>query len=148
MRRIGYRLIAALIAIGLLAAADEPPPTLRRGIDITHWFRYPPDGNPAALRNYVDDAALEQLRRLGFTFIRLPVQPSMLSSRDAIVSAIARVERHGLAAVVALFPTDWKLEGYTHARSKVISAWRFLAPGLRHLGRADKTAPLRHCPEV
>ena len=133
MRRIGYRLIAAFIAIGLLAAADEPPPTLRRGINITHWFRYPPDRNSDALRNYVDDAALEQLRRLGFTFIRLPVQPSMLSSRDAIVSAIARVERHGLAAVVALFPTDWQLEGNTNDRSKLISAWRFLATGLPHL---------------
>ena len=118
MRRIGYRLIAALIAIGLLAAADEPPPTLRRGINITHWFRYPPDGNSDAFRNYVDDAALEQLRLVGFTFIRLPVQPSMLSSRDAIVSAITRVERHGLSAILARFqPTgNWKATPVTGQR--------------------------------
>src|SRR5262245_33850155 len=49
MRRIGYRLIAAFIAIGLLTAAGEAPSTLRRGINITHWFRYPPDRNPSAL---------------------------------------------------------------------------------------------------
>jgi hypothetical protein len=132
MRRIGYRLIAALIAIGFLVAAGEAPPTLRRGINMTHWFRYPPDRNPSALRSYVDDAVLEELKRLGFTFIRLPVQSSLLSSPDAILAAIARVEQHGLAAVVALFPDDWQLESNTSDRSKLISAWRSLAVSLRH----------------
>src|SRR5262252_8130409 len=103
MRRIGYRLIAAFIAIGLLAGASEVPSTLRRGINITHWFRYPPDRSPGALRDYLDDTTLRRLRRLGFTFVRLPVQTSLLPSREAISEAIARVERHGLAVVVALF---------------------------------------------
>ena len=133
MRRIGYRLIAAFIAIGFLAAAGEPSPMLRRGINITHWFRYPPDRNPNALRSYIDDAMLEQLRRLGFTFIRLPVQPSLLASRDAISTAIARVEQHGLAVVVALFPDDWQLESNTSDRSKLVATWRSLAATLRQL---------------
>src|SRR6185369_14095393 len=36
MRRIGYRLIAACVATCLLSGAGEPPPTLWRGINITH----------------------------------------------------------------------------------------------------------------
>jgi hypothetical protein len=73
MRRIGYRLLAAPLALMLLAAADQPPAALRRGINITHWFRFPPSREPAALRAYLGDAALEELARAGFTFIRWPV---------------------------------------------------------------------------
>ncbi|HEX4171344.1 MAG TPA: cellulase family glycosylhydrolase [Acetobacteraceae bacterium] len=133
MRRIGYRLAAALISMGLLAAADEPPAPLRRGINITHWFRYPPSRDPAALRNYVSDKVLEDLRRVGFTFIRLPVQPDLLASPAALVDAIARVQRHGLAVMVALFADGWHLESDSGDRAKLIATWRALAVALRPL---------------
>jgi len=133
MRQIGHRLIAALTAIGFLTAAAEPPSTLRRGINITHWFRYPLDRNGEALRNYVDDSVLEQLRRLGFTFVRIPIQPDLLSARGALLDAVARVERHGLAAVVALFPDGWRDETSSDQQSKLITIWRSLAASLRHL---------------
>jgi hypothetical protein len=133
MRRIGYRLAAALISMGLLAAADEPPATLRRGINITHWFRYPPSRDAAALRNYISDDALQNLRRVGFTFVRLPVQPDMLASPAALVDAIARVQRHGLAVMVALFADGWHLESDGGDRAKLITTWRTLATALRSL---------------
>ena len=76
---------------------------------------------------------LDQLRQLGFTFLRLPVQPSLLSSRDAILATIARIEQHGLAVVVALFPEDWRLESDSGDRSKLVSTWRSLAGSLRYL---------------
>ncbi len=133
MRRIGYRLIAACIAIAFLVGAGEAPQTLSRGINITHWFRYPPTASPGALRNYIDDATLEQLRQLGFTFVRLPVQTSLLSSPDAILAAVARLQRHGLAVVVALFPNDWRLESNAGDQEKLVTTWQSLAARLRHL---------------
>jgi hypothetical protein len=133
MRRIGYRLAAALIIVGLLAAADEPPATLRRGINITHWFRYPPSRDPAALRNYVGDDVLKALRRVGFTFVRLPVQPDLLGQPGLLVDAIARVQRHGMAVVVALFTDGWHLESDSGDRAKLIATWRTLASALHPL---------------
>ena len=50
MRMIGYRLLAATLALMLLTAAGDLPTTLRRGVNITHWFRFPPRHDPTALR--------------------------------------------------------------------------------------------------
>ncbi len=131
MPRIGYRLLAAALALTLLAATNEPPAALRRGVNITHWFRFPPSGDPAALRAYLDDAALEELRRAGFTFVRIPVQPDLLSAPDALADAVARVQRHHLAVVVALFATGWHLETDPTDRARLLATWRSLASMLR-----------------
>jgi endoglucanase len=133
MRRIGYRLAAALFIIGMLAAADEPPATLRRGINITHWFRYPPLADATALRNYISDERLEGLRRAGFTFVRLPVQPGLLTQSAALVDVIGRVQRHGMAVVVSLFADGWHLENDDRDRAKLIQTWQALATALRPL---------------
>ena len=135
MPTIGYRLLAALLALGLLTGADAPP-ALRRGVNITHWFRFPASRDPAALRGYLDDAALQALKRAGFTFIRLPVQPELLAAPDALTAAVARIERHGLAVVVALFGTDWHLETDPIDRAKLLTTWRVLAPMLRRFDAA------------
>jgi endoglucanase len=136
MPRIGYRLLGAALALSLLGAADAPT-TLRHGVNVTHWFRYPPSRDPAALRSYLDDAALGDLRRSGFTFVRIPVQPDLLVASDALVDALARVERHGLAVVVALFAAeDWHLEAVPADRTKLLAAWQVLAPRLRRLDPA------------
>ena len=88
MPTIGYRLLAAVLALTLLAAAGEPPSAvLRRGINITNWFRFPPSRDPAALRAYLSDAALDELKRIGFTFVRLPVQPDLLRGPEALADA-------------------------------------------------------------
>jgi hypothetical protein len=71
MPTIGYRLLAAVLALTLLAAAGEPPSAvLRRGINITNWFRFPPSRDPAMLRAYLSDTALAGL------------QPSLHSPRN------------------------------------------------------------------
>ncbi|MEJ0016580.1 MAG: cellulase family glycosylhydrolase [Acetobacteraceae bacterium] len=120
----------------LLAAADAPPAALRRGVNITNWFRYPPSGDPAALRGYLDDAALAALRRAGFSFIRLPVQPEMLAARGPLTEAIARMQRHGFAVVVALFGSGWHLESDAGDQARLLAAWRTLAPLLRRFDPA------------
>jgi endoglucanase len=136
MPRIGYRLLAAVLVLVLLGASREPPAALLHGVNITHWFRFPPSRDPAALRGYLDDAALEELRHAGFTFVRLPVQPDLLSEPGALADVVARIERHGLAVVVALFGTGWRLERDPADRAKLLGTWRSLAPALRRLDPA------------
>ncbi len=121
MRRIGYRLLTASLALTLLTGAGDLPDTLRRGVNITHWFRFPPRRDPGALRFYLDDAALDALKHAGFTFIRLPLQPELLARPDALAERSgAGCERHGLAVIVALFPTDWHLETDPADRAKLL----------------------------
>ncbi|MSP01342.1 MAG: hypothetical protein EXR07_09895 [Acetobacteraceae bacterium] len=76
------RLAVAVLALLLLPAAAlaVPPPdrvaALRRGINITGWFRFPASRDPAVLRAWLSDAAMIGLRAAGFTFVRLAADPS------------------------------------------------------------------------
>jgi endoglucanase len=136
------RFLAALLAFALLsgaAHADALPAVLRRGINITNWFRFPPSRDPAALRGYLDDTAMGGLRRAGFTFVRLPVQPELLAAPGvpaALVEAVARLERHGLAVIVTLHPGDWHLETVAGDRARLVAFWRSTAPLLRRFDPA------------
>jgi endoglucanase len=135
-----FRMLAVLLAL-LLGAdiASATPPAerlarLQRGINITNWFRYPPSRDPAALRAYLGDPAMRELRRAGFTFIRLPVQPDVLAAPGVaavLTDAVTRLERNGLAAVVELHPATWRLEIEAGDRAALLAMWHTLAPILR-----------------
>ena len=140
------RLIARLLlaAVALLAAAGRARrhrrPTgsaLARGINITNWFRYPARADEAGLRFYLDDAAIAELRRAGFTFVRLPVQPELLDAVPArlgvLLQAIARLQRAGLAVVVEPHPASWHLEQSEADRGRLLGFWHRVAPTLRSL---------------
>jgi hypothetical protein len=135
MPTIGYRCLAAALAVTLLAgagaAAADTPATLHRGVNITHWFRYPPSRDPSALRSYLDDAAIQQIKEAGFDFVRLPVQPALLDQLDVVTQAVTRLERHGLSVIVSLHPVDWHLETAPSDQARLLSAWRSLAEALR-----------------
>jgi endoglucanase len=139
------RILTALLALLLFSAgaAAEPPAerlaALRRGVNITNWFRFPPSHDPATMRAYLDDAAMRGLRRAGFTFVRLPVQPEVLAApgiASALVDAVARLQRHGLAVIVALHPPNWHLETEAGDRTSLAATWHALAPALRRLDPA------------
>jgi hypothetical protein len=138
-----------LIARPDLAAARPPADhvaVLQRGVNLTNWFRFPADAGAAAIRAYLGDAALEDLREAGFTFVRLAVEPEYLhgdaSRRAVLVEQIARVQRHGLAVIVALHPQKWRLESSPADRAALLDTWRSLAPALRKLN------PVLTVPEV
>jgi endoglucanase len=125
-----------------LAAAPSPDriEVLRRGVNITNWFRFPPSLAPAALQAYLGDTAIAELRRAGFTFVRLAVQPEILlrpdgsvdGEREALVTeAVARLERQGLGVLVELHPATWQLEASAADRAKLQAVWRSLAYALR-----------------
>ncbi|MBV9249253.1 MAG: cellulase family glycosylhydrolase [Acetobacteraceae bacterium] len=135
--------LSILLAFLLFATAlhAEPPAdrlaVLRRGVSVTHWFRFPPNGSDTAVRGYLTDAAIAELRKDGFTFVRLPVQPEYLrednARRDLLIQVISRLHRHDLGVVIDLHPANWHLETNEQDRAALLAFWRWLAPALRPL---------------
>ncbi len=139
-RRAALKIAAGLL-VGLLACAGaQAKPAvnrlavLQRGVNLTNWFRYPPDGNDAAIRAYMSDAAIAGLTAVGFTFVRLAVQPEFLNAAPQriglLAEAIGRLEEAGLGVVVELHPTTWHLETVQADRDQLAATWQALAPML------------------
>src|SRR4051812_39181886 len=133
---------AALMALLFCSAQSFaiPPPdhtaVLRRGINITGWFRYPASRDPASLRSWISDAAIIGLRNAGFTFVRLAVDPAVVngaSMRRLVVEQIGRLRRHGLAVVVSPHPVGATMETNSADRARLMAFWSDLAPELRDL---------------
>jgi endoglucanase len=131
-------LLLALLSCFALGAHAEPTAerlaVLRHGVNITNWFRFPPNRDPLAMRAYLGDSAMRDLRRAGFTFVRLPVQPEVLLAPgmlDVLKDSVARLQRHSLGVVVSLHPADWHLETTSEDRARLLAVWRTLAPALR-----------------
>ena len=130
-----------LAAPAILGSASAAPPAarvalLRKGVNITAWFRYPASQDPAALRGYLGGIAIEALKRAGFTFVRLPVDPALLSNPavpQALDTAIKRLSDAGLGVVVSLHPASWRLETSDPDRAALHQAWRRLGPVLGRL---------------
>jgi endoglucanase len=122
----------------LAAKVDGPASaSLSRGINITAWFRFPANGNPAALAAYLSDQALSDIRAAGFDFVRLAVDPAVAETRGAdLIAAIRRIQRQGLAVVVSPHPQDWHLETSAADRDRLRRFWQTLAPALRSLDPA------------
>ena len=124
---------------------DDHLAFLRRGVAITGWFRYPASQDPAALARWMSDAAMADLRRARFGFVRLAVDPAVAEAqgvRDAAVAAVCRLQRQGLAVVVDAHPTNWHLETSIEDRARLRTFWRLMAPALH---RCD---PRRVVPEI
>ncbi len=109
---------------------------LRHGINLTNWFRFPPHTDRASIRDYLSDAAINDLTRVGFSFVRLAVEPAFGetdAARTLLQAQVARLERHGLAVVIALHPRDWHLESSSTDRTALFRFWDRMAPALRGL---------------
>lgn len=136
-------LLGLFIALVLLAPdADARPPQerlalLRRGVNITAWFRYPASQDPAALTGYLGAGAITGLRTAGFTFVRLPVDPVLLANPavpPVLAGAIRRLRDAGLGVVVSVHPAAWRLESQESDRAALHQAWTRLTPLLARLG--------------
>jgi len=105
-------------AAGLPARADSGPADamadrLAACVNIAHWWRWPPSREARALETYLSDAELAQLRSVGITGLRIPVEPEQVTDTsgnprpDRIASlriALDRIAASGLAAVLDLHP--------------------------------------------
>lgn len=151
--RLSPRVLHSLLAILLLAmplspaAADMPQSraaVLSRGLNIAHWLRFPPSNDDAALRAYLDDAAVASLKQAGFTYVRIPVglevvmqgrhvAPDKLAT---VVAIIRRVQRAGLGVMIEPHPQqvqNWDFGKNREARQILLGFWRDMAPALRPL---------------
>lgn len=142
MRLIARLLLGVFVLLAAMPAGRAAPPPARlsalaRGVNITHWFRFPPRTDDAGLRFYLDDAAIAALHRAGFTFVRLAVQPELLEAAPGrlrlLVQVVARLQRAGLAVVLGPHPTTWHLEQSSADRDRLLGFWRRVAPALRPL---------------
>ena len=134
--------LLAYLLTALVPAQATPPPDrlaiLQRGVNLTNWFRFPARQDAASIRAYMSDAAMADLHRAGFTFVRLAVQPEFLlgatAERTALLGeAVARLQRQGLGVIVELHPTTWHLETAAADRARLLSTWRLIAPVLAKL---------------
>jgi hypothetical protein len=123
--------------LGAPLAAAGAPGDLRRGINLTNWFRYPVSADPAALAAHMPDAAMARLRQAGFDFVRLAVQPGFLLADllriDLLVASVRWLHGHGLAVIVDAHPEDWHLETSAADRAALLGFWDRLAPRLAPL---------------
>ncbi|WP_428486037.1 glycoside hydrolase family 5 protein [Rhodopila sp.] len=141
-RTIGRWLLLLLLA-QVHAVRAQQPVSLSHGINITGWFRFPVSRQPAALAGYMTDQALADLRRAGFDFVRLAIDPAVVASpadRAVLIQAIRRIQRQGLVVVVSPHPQDWHLETQPADRDRLRDFWRDLAPALQPLD-PDRTVP-------
>ena len=122
-----------MLLVALTAGASAAEPELRRGINITGWFRFPASRDPAALNRYLSDHAMAGLRRAGFDFVRLAVDPAVVADPATLIAQIRRVQRHGLAVVVSPHPAGWQLESVPADRAELLAFWRRMAHALRPL---------------
>jgi hypothetical protein len=109
---------------------------LSHGVNITGWFRFPASRDPAALRAWLSDTAMADLKSAGFTFVRLAIDPAVIDGppmRALLVEQIRRLQHHGLAVVVSPHPVSWALDSNPADRAKLAAFWAALAPALRTL---------------
>ena len=136
-------LLLAATARGAVAEAPrERVAVLARGLNISHWLRFPPSSDDASLRNYLDDSALASLRSAGFTYLRIPVglEVVMRGRRVAsdklrvVLAIVRRVQRAGLGVMLEPHPQDvghWDFGRNEEARRILLGFWQDVAPGLR-----------------
>jgi len=142
MTAIAVLLAAVLLAMVLwsvpstAAPASERAAVLRHGINITGWFRYPASRDPAVLSGWLSDPAMTDLKRAGFTFVRLAIDPVLIDGpvmRQLLVRQVRRLQHHGLAVIVSPHPVDWHLDSDPADRARLAAFWHDLAPALRGL---------------
>ncbi len=137
-RRLLGALLLALVPPPATPAFALPPrertEALRRGVNITGWFRYPASRDPVALRAFLGDQAMASLKAAGFTFVRLAVDPAVLDGppmRRTFLDQVRRLRDHGLGVVISPHPVSWSLDTNPADRRRLVAFWRDLAPALR-----------------
>jgi endoglucanase len=134
---------------GADADTATPWPTLHRGIALTGWFRFPGRSDPQSLNAWIDDHTIAGLRQAGFDFVRLAVDPSLLSQPGVpgtLQHSIQRLQRQSLSVIVSLHPVGWHLEASAADRGALFSAWRRLGALLAPLDRTRTLAELLNEP--
>jgi endoglucanase len=146
-RRIARTALAAALVSPLAPAAAAPSlqrlAALARGLNVAHWFRFPPSWAEADVIGYLRDSDLRAIRTAGFTFLRVPLDPAMVALPDGrwhpsrlrqVETVAARILAAGLAVVFEPHPVSSTIfDADLAARERVFIFWRELAPVLARL---------------
>ena len=111
------------VAAGVLAA-------LRRGVNVSRWFRYPAHDSESHFRGCITDADLDLLVSLGVGAVRLAVDPRYLHPAW-LDEAVARMTRRNLVVVLDYHDESRAIETGPAAVETVERNWVILARLLR-----------------
>ena len=115
---------AAVVRLPAATAAASAAPSFKRGATLVEFFEFPKTVGRGADKAYASpaypapSAALalfdfDELRRIGFDHMRVPLDVGPLMQGDAqeqneilnqLVAVVSAINRHGLAVLVTLFP--------------------------------------------
>ncbi len=143
--RVAFALGGLLAALPQVVRAEVPEArlaVLARGINVTHWFRFPPSREARAMAADLDDTGIASLKQAGFTYVRLAVGPEEVMQGSgiapdklaALTNVIGRIERAGLGVMVEPHPElmqHWDLQRNAHARELLLGFWHDLVPALK-----------------
>lgn len=118
-------------------------PRLARGVNLSHWFSHSQHGyTEQHLSLFVGHDEIENLRRAGFTHVRLPVSMSHVFAtgtagdafRSRLSEKVEMIAGAGLAVVVDIHPTESEKQTLLDAAGEAsfVEGWHMLA---RTLGR-------------
>ena len=124
-------LLAALLVGAARAEADPDTTAFARGINIGDYLAYPEAAEWPLFRGHraiITDADLERLANVGFTYIRLPVEPGpfldlppkhVTSLEKRLTDFVMRAQSAGLAVIVTGFARHetppWRPEDVLHS---------------------------------
>lgn len=153
VRDLGLALFAAG-ALGCAAPQAPPPPTplpgvpqnrlavLSRGVNITRWFNS--FGQTPSFGRQPADEDLATIRRLGFRFVRLSIDPAYLQQRDdpglldsSMVAQLDRVIERILAQELAVIITPFLHDGGVTDSTSAARLARFWGALATHLSGTD-----------
>jgi len=147
-RFAGIFFTAALLLMSANQAAAQTDsiafkraPMLARGINLSNWFASSSDLSAAHIAKQVTPVDLKLIHDMGFTYVRIGIEPSQFMSNGGFDSAESRaalsrmdeaireaINNH-LAVSLCLFPTDdykRQLQGQSGA-DQLLFLWRMLA---------------------
>lgn len=109
--------------------------SLRRGVNVSRWFRYPAEDSPHHFRTFLTNADLELIAGMGATCVRLALDPKYLHLAY-LDEALARLTGRGLIVVLDYHDESRVIESGPAAVDAIESAWRALATHLRNTSPA------------
>ncbi len=133
------------LAIASTLFATEPPrtsPNLSRGVNLSHWFWYPGNPDPAAMQRYITSQDVTQLASAGITHVRVPIEPSRLfdvssgtlneANIASYVQGLTLFTSKGIAVIVDPHPnkTPWADPNSTEFDTQYPLFWSALATRL------------------
>lgn len=142
-----YTLLPALLAIGTLICSALPAfadpsgarDRLARGVNISKWYWLAHGRDPDT---FITPADAAQLAELGFTHVRVPVDPVWLwdheqesiraANLDKLRGGVDRLTTAGLAVILEVHPlgSTWPGANTPEGAERLKALWKQLAPAL------------------